>query len=435
MFGRSRPALPTSDAPPSPAAPPDRRALQEAVVELGASGDRRPVFAAAVAVERFSRARALIGFERAEALIVDLGQALAAQGPGWRAARLATDTLGLAFHADNPAAALAAADAARRALQGARQIGPHLIDVRLTLGLGASGPPAARLQGAELALDSARTARAEVQVFDPAAYVAAAEGLSLMPELRSALAAGEVTLAHQPKYDLRRRTVSGVESLVRWTHPVHGPVSPAAFVAMAEETGDIAALTDYVLTRALAEQGALAAAGHALTFSVNLSGKLVGDDAFMDSVLERADGAGGLLCLEITETAVIERPEAALANLARCADAGIGVAIDDYGAGLSSLAYLKRIPADELKLDRSLIVDAARSGRDSLVIRSTIDLAHALNMTVTAEGVEDEPTAALLAGMGCDTLQGYLFARPMPYADLLAFLDARIGGRTARAAR
>lgn len=431
MFGRSPPSPLPAQAPP-PAVMPDRRALQRAIAELGA-GQPRPVFAAALAVDRFSRMRALIGPDRAESLIADLGRALSEQGSGWRAARLATDTLGVAFHADDADQALRLADGARRALQGAHALGPHLFDVRLTLGLGASGPPAARLQAAELALDAARHEGRETQVFDPSAYASAAQGLSLMPELRRALQAGEVTLAHQPKYDLRRRTVISMESLVRWTHPQHGSVSPAAFVAMAEETGDIAALTDYVLTRAIAEQAALAAAGHRLSVSVNLSGKLVGDNAFIDSVLERADGAGGCLCLEVTETAVIDRPEAALANLSRLADAGVAISIDDYGTGLSSLAYLKQMPADELKLDRSLIQDLTRSARDGLVIRSTIDLAHALGMTVTAEGVEDEPTAALLAGMGCDALQGYVIARPMPFQALAAFLDTRVGARMARA--
>jgi EAL domain-containing protein (putative c-di-GMP-specific phosphodiesterase class I) len=129
------------------------------------------------------------------------------------------------------------------------------------------------------------------------------------------------------------------------------------------------------------------------------------------------------LCFEITETAIIEDPTTALASVAALRKAGIKISIDDYGSGLSSLAYLKQIAADELKLDKSIIADIKTSARDRLILKSTIDLAHGLGMCVVAEGVEDEPTRALLAGLGCDAIQGYLVARPLALADLLARVD------------
>ncbi len=176
--------------------------------------------------------------------------------------------------------------------------------------------------------------------------------------------------------------------------------------------------------RAVAEQAELAAAGWALPFSINLSGRLVGDEETTRRLLALAAAAAAPLCLEVTETAVIGNPEAALAAVARFREAGVEISIDDYGSGLSSLAYLKRIAASELKLDRSLVCDVAASGRDALLVRSTVDLAHGLGMKVVAEGVEDETTLAILAGLGCDLIQGYHVARPMPLAALKTFLAA-----------
>jgi EAL domain-containing protein (putative c-di-GMP-specific phosphodiesterase class I) len=261
-------------------------------------------------------------------------------------------------------------------------------------------------------------------VFDPASHAAAVGALSLMPELRAAIEEDQLFLAHQPKFDLRTGKVCGVESLVRWTHPRYGPIEPDVFVRIAEDSGDIGAMTRWVLERALAEQAALRAEGFALPFAVNLSGRLVGDEDFVDWILARKPPREADLRLEITETAVIDQPEMAFANVARLAAAGAPCSIDDYGSGLSSLSYLKRIWADELKLDKSLVDEVGRSARDAVITRSIVDLAHGLGMKVVAEGVEDAQTAALVAGLGCDIGQGFFFARPMPLAQLLDLMRA-----------
>ena len=181
-----------------------------------------------------------------------------------------------------------------------------------------------------------------------------------------------------------------------------------------------------MLERALAEQAALAAAGRPLCFAVNLSGRLLCDGEAMAHLLARVHEASAPLTLEVTETAVIADPETAIANLNRLRAAGVTLAIDDYGAGLSSLAHLRRLPAQELKLDRSLFAELGRSGREALVVRSTIDLAHALGMTVIAEGVEDRAVLAVLAGMGCDQAQGFAIARPMAFEELKRFLGVGV---------
>lgn len=162
--------------------------------------------------------------------------------------------------------------------------------------------------------------------------------------------------------------------------------------------------------------------------SVNLSGRLIGDDAFTDLTLTLIEDTGAQICLEITETAAMSEPEAALRNIDRYAEAGVLISIDDYGAGFSSLSYLKRIRAHELKLDKSFIQALGENSREALLVKSTVDLAHGLGMKITAEGVETAPVMALLAGMGCDIAQGYLIGKPMPLSDLIATLPSRVKG-------
>jgi EAL domain-containing protein (putative c-di-GMP-specific phosphodiesterase class I) len=209
-----------------------------------------------------------------------------------------------------------------------------------------------------------------------------------------------------------------VEGLIRWTHPTLGRVSIEPFIRLLEQTGAIRRLTEWVIARAVIDRATLAAAGHEVTIWVNLSGLLLPDAAFTARALELIEGSGGGIGLEITETAVIENPDRAMANLAAFTAAGIRIAIDDYGSGLSSLAYLKQLPADELKIDRLFIKELVNSHRDPLLVRSSIDLAHALEMEVTAEGVDDPMALSLLRIMGCDMVQGYLICEPVPLARL-----------------
>jgi EAL domain-containing protein (putative c-di-GMP-specific phosphodiesterase class I) len=259
-------------------------------------------------------------------------------------------------------------------------------------------------------------------VFDSSIYGDPAGKLSLMSEMLLAIDAGELAVAYQPKLDFRSRAVTGVEALVRWPNHRGGPLGPDMFVPMAEETGHIQALTEWVLVRAVADQAALLHAGLDISMSVNLSGRLLHDQDFADRVLAIIGDAADRFCLEVTETVAMENPELAMRSLDRYRAAGVSVAIDDYGSGLSSLAYLKNLPATELKIDKAFVIDMADSQKDSMLVRSTIDLGHSLGMEVTAEGVETETALSLLALMGCDAAQGYFIGRPMPLGDLFEFL-------------
>ena len=300
------------------------------------------------------------------------------------------------------------------------------MDVSLTVGLSACGAAGGIVSSpserAAIAVDQARAGRRKMACFDEAAYGDPSSNLALISELHGAMACGDFTLHYQPKYDLRQGRVTGVEALARWRHPTRGMIPPDLFILMAEETGHIGAVTDFVLSRAIADQAVLRSSGHDLTVSINISGRQMDDTAFSERALAEIQAAGADLCFEITETAVIDTPEVALAIIDRLVEAGVGISIDDYGSGLSSLTYLKQIHATELKIDKSFITALASGRRDALLVKSTIDLAHGLGLKVVAEGVETPEALATLTSMGCDLVQGYLIARPMALPDLTVFL-------------
>ena len=415
---------------------PNRRSLEEMISRMGASSRGRLVVAA-LGVDRFSHVRGAIGHGLAAALIAEIGHRLKTLQPDLPVARLSTDVLGLSFLAENADAARSLAAQLLAELEAPLNLGDNTIDVSLTIGLAAQGRDdelvGSIVERAAIALDQARAARLKTAAFDPELYGDPSSNLSLMSEMRAGLADGQMLLHHQPKLDLRAGKVTGVEVLIRWRHPNRGLIAPDHFIPMAEETGHIGALTEWVLARALEEQGLMRHHGHELAISVNLSGRLLGDAGFAGWALEMVRGAPGALCFEITETAVIDNPAIALRTIERFKAAGIGISIDDYGTGLSSLAYLKQIRADELKIDKAFVLKMDESQRDALLVRSTIDLAHSLGLKVTAEGVETPTALSLLAGMGCDLAQGYLVARPMPLKELLMFLAEEEAGKRRRA--
>jgi diguanylate cyclase (GGDEF)-like protein len=400
------------------------RAIEAMAVQASAKGEL--VVFAAMGVDRFTHVRGAIGYTLTAALMAEVGSALQRLRPGDPVGRFSSGFLGLAFTVRDMEEARRIAAHLRHALEAPVRLGEHAVDVTLTVGLAAwpehADRPGMLINRANVAVDQAHGRNRKIGVFDARAYGDPADKLSLMSEMLGAIASGDISIHLQPKYDLRRGRTTGVEALARWTHPVRGVVTPDEFIPLAEETGHIRTVTEHVLSLAIAQQAALAAAGHNLSMSVNISGRLVGDPEFAEECLLMARSACGELCLEITETAVIDNPALALQMIDRFASAGLKISIDDYGSGLSSLAYLKQIRAHELKIDKAFIIGMAEGHKDTLLVRSTIDLAHSLGLQVTAEGVETPVAQALLAGMGCDLAQGYLIARPMPMADLITFL-------------
>ncbi len=400
---------------------PNRRALEQALTAR--TGD--DLWVLALGIERFGQVRAAVGYSVAAGMVREIGRRAEAVAPGCACARLSSERLALLVTAADGPTAEQAAETLLTMLSAPVSVEGVTIDVVLTAGLApvADPHPIAPVERASIALDQARERQLAKAVFNADAYGDPASKLTMMSEMLAALDDGAISLHYQPKHDVRAGAITGVEALLRWRRPEGGFVRPDLFVELAEETGHIRELTRWTIARALVDQTAMRAAGSDLLVSVNLSGRLVADPLFAGEIIAMIEEAGGRLCLEITETAVIGNPTVALDVVDRFRAAGIGVSIDDYGSGLSSLAYLKQIHADELKIDKAFVLGLSENARDALLVKSTIDLAHSLGLKIVAEGVETAEALALLAGMGCDMAQGYFIARPMPMAELLAFLQ------------
>jgi diguanylate cyclase (GGDEF)-like protein len=421
---------------------PNRLALDRAVEAMApkALKEGRQVVVLALGVDRFTHVRGAIGYTLSADMMAEIGQALQRLRPQDPVGRVANGVLATAFAVRDLDEARRIAAFLLQALEAPVRLGDNTVDVSLTLGLAAYPELVAQagslINRASVAVDQARASHRKLALFDAKAYGDPQAKLGLMSEMRGAIASGEMFIHLQPKFDLRQGLTTGAEALVRWRHPVRGMVAPDEFIPMAEETGHITALTEHVLTQAIAQQAVLKAAGREIAMSVNISGRLIGDADFCEHALRMMGAAVGELCLEITETAVISNPALALQNIERFAASGIKISIDDYGTGLSSLAYLKQMHAHELKIDKAFVIGLADGHKDALLVRSTVDLAHSLGMKVTAEGVETALALALLTGMGCDMAQGYFIARPMMLADFVAFLDrapVEVRARTAPA--
>jgi diguanylate cyclase (GGDEF)-like protein len=285
------------------------------------------------------------------------------------------------------------------------------------------------LQRGTVALNAAYVAQNRVTVYDPDADPRRPEHLSLMVDLREAVERKELSLHYQPKLDLALGKISGVEALVRWHHEFRGMVAPDLFIPLAEETGNIQRLTRWALATGIAQAARWLNRGVALRVSINLSVRDLADPQLprrVNSLLMSHDVPAEMLLLEVTESAIMGEPDTAIAVLNALADQGIALSIDDFGVGQSSLAYLRRLPVRELKIDKSFVQNLVKSSGDQKIVQSVIELGHRLGYRVTAEGVEDEDSLIGLGVMGCDFAQGYHVAKPMSRDQMEHFLtDSR----------
>ncbi len=260
--------------------------------------------------------------------------------------------------------------------------------------------------------------------------------LGLMGELRHAIDNGQLFLLYQPKVDLRGGRVTGVEALVRWRHPELGIVPPDQFITLAEQTGLIKPLALWVLDAALRQYRAWDRAGLRLSLAVNLSARNLHDPQLPDQVrgiLRTHRVSAGRLKVEITESFIMADPARAMEVLTRLSRMGVTLSIDDFGTGYSSLGYLKKLPVDEIKIDKSFVRDMGVDEDGEVIVRSTIELAHNLGLKVVAEGVENQGTLDRLVALGCDAAQGYHISPPIPARDLLRWLgECRWGRQRAR---
>ncbi|MEU0648427.1 putative bifunctional diguanylate cyclase/phosphodiesterase [Streptomyces umbrinus] len=283
------------------------------------------------------------------------------------------------------------------------------------------------LRRADVAMYQAKRDRTGVEVYESKRDSNTPDRLGLLGDLRRALDAGDVELHYQPKVRFDGQ-VAGLEALVRWVHPERGKVPPDEFIAIAESSGLMPHLTEYVLETALAQVARWRARGLRVPVAVNVSPRDVHTPGFAGAVAARLARHGvpaGALQLEITEHVLLEDPQRAADTLAGLTGHGVKMSLDDFGTGYSSLVHLRRLPVSELKIDRSFVARLAVDTEDAEIVRCTIDLAHSLGLLVVAEGVEDDETWERLRDLGCDAVQGWLVAAAMPPEEATAWLLAR----------
>jgi diguanylate cyclase (GGDEF)-like protein len=414
---------------------PNRRSVFEALGTTDVRlADGRGVAVLVVDLDRFKEINDSLGHAVGDALLRQVGPRLTRElRSGDFLARLGGDEFVVLAGDLDEADALSLGTRLRTQLQHPFRVGGMSLTVDASVGV-AIGPADSStaeelLQLADLAMYSAKAARSGVAAYDDARDGDGRHRLEAVEQLRTGIADGQLILHYQPKLALATGEVMGVEALVRWQHPTRGLLFPDAFIDLAESAGLMSRLTSAVVEMALAQCRSWADDGRLLTVSVNVSPSNLVDEQFPDEVaalLRRYDLPARALVLEVTESILMEDRERAVRVLSRLRNAGVGVSIDDYGTGYSSLAYLAALPVTELKLDRVFVGAMTGSSRAASIVTSTLQLAHALDLVLVAEGAEDQATVDALAALGCDVVQGYHLSRPLPPEQLWAWLDDRV---------
>ena len=345
-------------------------------------------------------------------------------------ARLSGDEFVILLPGADKDSAILAIEKIQQAMEPPALIDGGPLDIEVNMGVAVypqhGEDPSLLLSRADVAMRIAKSEVSGFCIYESSQDPYSRRRLSLLGELRRAIAQSELVLYYQPQVDIASGKVMGVEALLRWPRTADDMVSPVEFIPLAEQTGLIRPLTLWVLEQAARQCGRWRATGLNLMVSVNLSARNLLDPTLPDRLAEMlatCQVTSDCLMLEVTESAVMLQPERALQILTRLNAMGASLSVDDFGIGYSSLAYLKKMPVCELKIDQSFVFGMAQNENDAIIVRSTIDLAHNLGLKVVAEGVENQETLQLLASLGCDTAQGYLFARPMPPEEFSRWLS------------
>jgi len=411
---------------------------QEMVRAIGASikacrEHGRPALVACLNIDRFKRFNELLGHQVADEILVNIArsvQALLREGD--LLARSGSDEFLVLLHArgDHPEP--------ERALErimtvANRAIPAHGGEIALTFSIGTARLPQdgddadALLNNAATAMRYAKAqGRGEIQPYSPALRTESSRRLTLESHLRRALAQDELFVEYQPKVDLRSGALAGFEALVRWRHPEFGVIRPDEFIPIAEETGLIVPISDWVLRTAVAQLAAWRQGGLAVApVAVNLSARqFLQTDviATVKALLASSRLPAGLLELELTESVSMADPERSVVVMRGLGELGVALSIDDFGTGYSSFSYLRRLPLNKLKIDKSFVQDMGHSAESLAIVQAIVAMAHRLQLSVIAEGGETADQVAALRKADCDQLQGYYYSKPLSAEDCAAFI-------------
>ena len=404
---------------------PNRRSLYERLDEVVAAD--RPGALLVADLDGFKELNDTLGHGAGDEVLSQLGPRVTAALPDAALlARIGGDEFAVVTVTDDPAEV---AERFRAALDEPFVVDGITLSVQASVGIArfpVHGSDAQTLvQRADIAMYQAKAQKCGSLEYSPQRDGHSRTKLALAGELRRAISDGELVVHYQPKADLERGEVISVEALVRWKHPELGLLPPGDFVPMAEQTGQIRPLTLYVLDTAAAQAREWSSSGLSLKVAVNLAMANLIDSQLPEDVaalLAKHRLPPSLLILEITENVVMGDPARTLAILERLRGLGVGLSLDDFGTGHSSLAYLRELHVDELKIDRSFVTDMIRDEQNAAIVRSTVDLAHAVGVRVVAEGVEDADTLFELKAMGADEVQGFYLSPAVPAMEITAML-------------
>ncbi len=373
-------------------------------------------FVAAVFIKDFDSIQAVIGKENTGKFVervLDRMSSAHALGQAYRA-----DTRVLAWvHDGDYQQLLDAFETILEAIRKPIEVAGRRIDVAVSFGVASGGALAAASRAASFAAHDGLRWHAH----EDAEAAIIEQRVSLMGELDEAIDANQLDVLYQPKLKLANDRIESVEALVRWEHPTRGYLGPDVFIPLAEETNRIEALTLFVLKRVIADLQEWCRSKIVVTAAVNISASLISSEPFVravEGILNESGVPRKRLIFEVTESATMRDPDVAARNLSRFRDLGVKISMDDYGTGQSTLSYLQKLPLSELKIDRAFVQNAHRDRSDALLVRSTIQLAHSLDLQVVCEGVEEQACLDFLEEIGCDYAQGYYISRPVSASDL-----------------
>ncbi|MGA7799849.1 MAG: EAL domain-containing protein [Gammaproteobacteria bacterium] len=401
-----------------------QRHLEALIHDARQSG--KPVALFVMDLDRFKEVNDTLGHTFGDQLLKLVGMRVSASlREGDTIARLGGDEFAVALPDTGSKQAVTCAMRILHALEQPFVVDGVSLDVKTSIGIAiypehGDGAPTL-VQHADTAMYKAKKTDFDYRFYDPGEDPHSLRRLTLTGELRRAIDGGQLLLHYQPKIDLQTRRATGVEALIRWQHPVHGLVPPDEFIPLAERTGLIRPLTDWVLNEAVRQCSLWRRRGLYLSVAVNLSAyslKYAQLPTEIGALLQTWNIPASALVLELTESAMMEDPDLATDIVRRMDRMGLRIAVDDFGTGYSSLAHLQRLSVHELKVDKSFVIGMNADDSNTVIVRSIIDLAHNLGCKVVAEGVETQDGLTALESLGCDTAQGYYLSRPLTAAAL-----------------